>query len=135
MPAKNLISLSSVKVRKIALIQLRKNLTSRNTDTHTGKTALHPDPKNPTTFSEKRILPNPPNPKAADVLSVRKKGISQEFVQTALINQFVSLNIYKVPRCSPTMMMLNLSFQNMKIMTSKLLLFLQKITLTQKVFQ
>ena len=94
MPAKNLFSSSSVKVRNIALVQLRKNLTSRNTDTHTRKTALHPNPKNPIAFSQKRILPNPPNPKATDVLSVRKKGISQEFVQTALINQFVSLNIF-----------------------------------------
>ena len=101
---------TSVKVKKIALVQLRKNLISRNTDTHTRTTTLHPDPKNPATFSQKRILPNPSNLKAADVSSVRKKGISQETIQTALPNQFISLNIFKVLHCFLTMMMLNLFF-------------------------
>ena len=72
--AKHLISPSSVKVTKIALVRPRKNPISRNIDTHIRKIELHPDPKNPTAFFEKKILPNPQNPKAVVVSSVRKKG-------------------------------------------------------------
>ena len=53
MPAKNLISQSSLKVIKIALIRPRKNPISRNTNTHIRKTKLHPNPKNLIVFSKK----------------------------------------------------------------------------------